>query len=96
MRGGNSKTRLRNPEIMQAAIDGVRDGLTAKDVSDRQELGLSTLREAFVIVREAPELVGQVLDGSMTIFKAHQIATRGEMHACPVCEGKGYVFRRRR
>lgn len=86
----------KNLEIMRAAIDGVRDGVPASDVAQRLGLPLTQTRYAFVVVRDAPELVEQVLDGTLTIFKANQIVTKGEMHACPVCEGKGYVFRRRR
>ncbi len=90
---------IRNPEIMKAAVEGVRDGLTTAEVA--KMLGMTTktnttVEYAFVVVRDAPDLVERVISGEMSIYKAHQMTTKGAMHPCPVCEGKGYVFRKRR
>lgn len=97
MNGTNRVTgkALRNPEIMQAAIDAVRDGVGLMEAAAQFGVEHSTMGRAFVVLREAPGLVEQVLNGSLTLYKAEQIARKGTMHPCPVCEGKGYVFRKK-
>lgn len=80
---------------MQAAIDGVRDGLTAPQVRDRDGLQKTLLSYAYRVLREAPDLTERILSGELSLAKANQIITKGEMYECPVCEGKGYVFRKR-
>ena len=80
---------------MQAAIDGVRDGLTASQVRDRNDLRKTQLSYAYRVLREAPDLTERVLSGELSLSKANQMITKGEMYECPVCEGKGYIFRKR-
>jgi len=90
----NVKPKISNADVMRAAIEGVRDGLMQKDVAELLGAERSRVSECYAILRANSGLAEQVLSGELTIYKAHQIATKGTMHRCPVCEGAGYVFRR--
>lgn len=85
----------RNPEIMQAAIEAVREGIGIREAAARNDMGVTTMSAAYAVITEAPGLIDRVLAGELTIWKARQIAVKGEMHTCPICEGRGYVFRKK-
>ena len=86
--------KISNADVMRAAIEGVRDGRLQKDVAELLGVEKSRVSECYAILRANSGLAEQVLSGGLTIYKAHQIATKGTMHRCPVCGGAGYVFRR--
>ena len=90
----NIKPKVGNVEVMQASIEGVRDGLLQKDVAERLGVERSRVSECYTILRANSGLAEQVLSGELTVYKAHQIATKGTMHRCPICKGAGYVFRK--
>lgn len=97
MSGVNHKSgrSTNNPEIMAAAIVGYRDGHTAAETVRQTGYPKDAMCLAYVVIRDAPELAERVLSGDLTIYKAHQTATKGVMVPCPVCSGKGHIFRRR-
>lgn len=38
------------------------------------------------------DLVKMVLDGEMSLFRAHETVTMGERIVCPTCNGRSYIF----
>ena len=78
---------------MQAAVDGVRDGVAIIAMCQQRGLSRTTLQNCYAVVKGAPELIDQVLSGAMTIHKAYQILKQGTMVPCPVCNARGYIFR---
>lgn len=87
---------VRNIEIMQASIRGIRDGYPPQEVAILIKAGLTQVRQAYALLREAPDLAQRVLDGEITLYKAYQTVTKGEMIPCPTCSGRGHIFRKRR
>lgn len=98
-RGWNAKgttkaQTFRNPEIMREVLDHPEE--STEEISDRTGYGVTTIREAKNVLRELPELVPEILDGSMSLHKATEIIRHGDRIPCPVCKTKGYVFKKRK
>lgn len=93
-RGKSGAQAYGNPEIMQAVLDHPEE--STEEISERTGYGMTTIREARHVLRELPELVPQILDGSMSLHKAMEIIRHGDRIPCPVCSSKGYVFRKRK
>lgn len=89
-------TETTNSEIMAEALVAYQKGLPVTVAAAKIGVHGSRIGEAYAIIRDAPDLIAEVIAGDMSLYKARQIAVKGEKIPCPVCEGKGHVFRKRR
>jgi hypothetical protein len=44
------------------------------------------------LIKLAPELGPKVVSGELTLYKALELAKKGERKECPTCGGKGHIF----
>lgn len=51
------------------------------------------LRRARRLVKQRPDLVPEVLSGTISLYRAEEIAQKGDRIPCPTCHTKGYIFK---
>lgn len=47
---------------------------------------------ARLVIKRRPDLIPEILAGTLSVFRAHELATKGERVRCSSCKGKGFIF----
>jgi hypothetical protein len=69
-------------EVYQEAVRKFGDGFS-----------ISVLRDARRVMVTDRGLLEQVASGSLSLYKAFEMVTKGERVTCPTCRGEGHIFR---